>query len=79
MPIISKTEHKKLKNELSHRISRLYNALESRPLTSNTEGCNKRQHWAVPEAWCATLGSTSDLRLVVEDLKLILAEIKRLK
>lgn len=79
MPVLSKVEHARLLQELTERMSVLMEKFASRPLISNSEGCNGRGHWVNPENVCATKGRESELRMAVDDFKTVLAEIRKLK
>ena len=79
MPVLSKKKHKELVNALDERIDSLYEAIRSRELKSNSEGCKRRFSYQHPEVMCATVGQDYEIRLAVEDFKAILAEIKKLK
>jgi len=79
MPVLNKEKHKKIRYELIFRYEELMRQFNSRELKSATEGTNGRSHWINPSAQCATIGSSLDLAMAVEDFKTILAEIKKLK
>ena len=79
MPVMSKTHHARMKKALVERFDALLDAIEPRELESAREGAGGRRHWATPEAMCATKAPAMELRLVVEDFKAILAEVKKLK
>lgn len=79
MPVLHKSKHKKLRQELQHRVSELLDAFESRELKSSSEGVKGRGCWSNPDVVCATVGDDLRIRLAVEDFKTILDEIKRLK
>ena len=79
MPVLSKEEHKRLTSELKRRISALEYSFRTRELKSKGEGCSGRYKWGSPDKMCATTSSASELRMVVDDFKTILTEIKRLK
>jgi hypothetical protein len=79
MPVITRNEHKKLADELQRRMDVLQHSFTERPLKGSQEGCANRRYWKNVDAMCATTGSTSELRVAVDDFKTILAEIRRLK
>jgi|FLOH01.1.fsa_nt_gi hypothetical protein len=79
MPVLDKGEHKRLKREFRNRVSVLLYAFSSRGLNSSSEGVTGGRHWVDPDTLCATIATASELRIAVDDIKTILAELKRLK
>ena len=79
MPVLSKAKHRKLRQELHARVTELLDAFESRELKDSREGVKGRGCWGTPENVCATVGDGLRLGLAVEDFKVILSEIKKLK
>lgn len=76
--VLSKEEHRKLQRELDIRIGNLRDMFESRELKTDSEG-TKTGKWRYPERMCATVGSSSEIRLAIADFKAILTEIARRK
>jgi hypothetical protein len=76
--VLSKTEYRKLKQELDSRIGQLRDLFESRELKTSSEGAG-RGSWKHPETMCSTVGSATDIRIAIADFKTILSEIGRLK
>lgn len=79
MPVLNKAKHRKLRQELHARVEELLDAFESRELKDSKEGVKGRGCWITPENMCATVGDSLRLGLAVEDFKVILSEIKKLK
>jgi len=77
MPVLSKEKHASLLAALKTRYENLTYALEGRELSSVYEGCRKGAKWAHPEKMCATRNDEVTIRLFVDDLKTILAEIRK--
>lgn len=79
MPVLNRARHRKLRQELHARVGELLDAFESRELKDSREGVKGRGCWSTPENMCATVGDGLRLGLAVEDFKVILSEIKKLK
>ena len=79
MPVLAKNIHEKLMLEFINRYQNLRFQFDSRELNSAREGTKGRGSWTKPEKYCATIGSSMELSMAVEDFKTILAEIKKLK
>ena len=78
--IVSNKHHiKQLKKELRQRYDTLIFLLEESELSSNKEGCKKRSHWANPELQCALNANETGIRMGVDDFKVVLSEIRKLK
>ena len=65
--------------ELINRYENLKKKFKSRELKSAKEGVKGPGSWLKPESKCATIGSSLDLSMAIEDFKTILAESKKLK
>jgi hypothetical protein len=78
MPILSKELRSHYERELHSRYGNLLAVLRARELASSAEGAGEG-HWRYPDQMCATVGSSLDISLAVEDFRGILAEIKKLK
>jgi hypothetical protein len=78
MPVTTKPQAEKLEAELSRRVDRLFDVLKFRGLKSASEGAG-RGSWKSPDDMRATTGSALDVRLAIEDFKVILSEIRGLK
>jgi len=65
--------------ELNNRYENLKEKFSSRSLISAREGVKGYGSWQAPDNHCATIGSSLELSIAVEDFKTILAEIKKLK
>lgn len=76
---MSRVGHRKIMDELGERFRRLDAMLACRDLAQVNEGAGGRKYWHHPEKMCATLGSSFDIAMAVEDFKNILVEIKKLK
>jgi len=79
MPVLTKKVHQEMLIELINRYDNLKEKFSSRSLTSAREGVKGHGSWIEPDNHCATLGSSLELSIAVEDFKTILAEIKKLK
>jgi hypothetical protein len=77
MPVIKKEVQLKYETELRSRFQNLIDIVSARELRSSSEGRNRGQ-WLHPEKLCATQGTDLEIRLAVDDFKLILAEVKEL-
>lgn len=77
--IVSNKHHiKQLKKELRQRYDTLLFLLEESELSSSSEGC-RRGIWANPQVKCALNANETGLRMGVDDFKVVLAEIRKLK
>ena len=80
MPVLSKSKRTTLEEELRKRGDALFAAIQPRGLRSLREGCGRGgQSWMTGHAMTATVGNDMDIRLAVDDFKVILAEIRKLK
>jgi len=79
MPVLTKKVHKEILIQLIKRYENLRSMFESRELNSNKEGVKGSGSWVIPSNDCATIGSSIELSMAVEDFKTILVEIKKLK
>ena len=76
MPVLNKEKHLFLKRELESRYTALVESFSSRELKNACEGV--KGSWLHPDKLCATVGDKFQLRLIIEDFKTILSEIKRI-
>jgi len=79
MPVLTKKIHEELMTQLINRYDNLKEKFKIRELNSAREGVKGHGSWIKPDNHCATIGSSLDLSMAVEDFKTILAEIKKLK
>ena len=79
MPVLNKKIHFQMQIELINRYENLKEKFSLRPLKSSNEGVKGHGHWIDPAKMCATIGSSMELSMAVEDFKTILNEIKKLK
>lgn len=79
MPVLTKERLNYLQKELRERYFVLSDAITSRELKNSREGAGGTRHWVEPRNMSATVADGLHIRMVVEDFKNVLAEIKKLK
>jgi hypothetical protein len=79
MPIVARHPHQRLIAEVSARFDDLDRLLALRDLRSPTEGARERAPWPEAEKLAVTFGSEEQIRIAVDTLKAVLAEVKKTK
>jgi hypothetical protein len=79
MPIVARHSHQRLIAEVSARFDDLDRLLALRDLRSSSEGASERAPWPEADKLAVTFGSEEQIRIAVDTLKAVLAEVRKSK